>query len=444
MLSTRDNEALCRVGPSTVMGDLLRRFWMPVLQSEQLPGPDCDPVELRLLGEDLVAFRDSSGRVGLVEALCPHRRAPLFYGRNEEGGLRCIYHGWKYDVEGRCIDMPTEPPEFSFQDKVRAQAYPVVESAGFLWTYMGPPDKTPALPDLEWTRLPADQRYAVGYRQYCNFVQAMEGDIDSAHAPWLHGMIAGPEAGDIKQRLAKGGGLVNTFGVTTARTEQGYYSPLVPPRWVVEDLPCGVMGANRRDAGPDSYYWRVNLFMLPIYTTFPEQTDNRGHGHIWIPIDDEHTQVWCVTWAPGEPLPQQEKDNVLGGPSPHIGTLDPATGRLRACWENRFFIDRASQRSDSFTGIRGVREQDTAVVEGMGAIVDRSKEHLGTSDSLIIGMRRRLLNAARALARGEEPHPATHPEVYRTRAWSQVLKRVPDEAFIADQQVQRLLETVVP
>ncbi len=452
MLSTKDNELMCRVGTGTLMGNFLRRFWLPVFPSEDLLGPDCDPREVRLLGEDLVAFRDTSGRVGLVEALCPHRRAPLFYGRNEENGLRCIYHGWKFDVEGRCIDMPTEPAEFnpsaelriSFQDKVRAQSYPIVEAAGFIWAYFGPPGKTPELPHLEWMRLPADHRYMVGYQQYCNFVQAMEGDIDSAHAPFLHGMIAGPEAGNIMQRLAAGGGLINTFGRSTESTERGYYSALAPPRWVVEDLPCGVLGANRRDAGEENYYWRVNLFMMPIYTTFPEQSENRGHGHIWIPVDDEHTQVWCVTWAPGEPLPQREKDNVLGGPFPHIGTLDPATGRLRANRENRFLIDRDYQRTASFTGIRGVREQDTAVVEGMGGIVDRTREHLGASDSLIIGMRRRLLNAARALPKGEEPFAATHPEVYRTRAWSKVMKRFPDGAFIRDGEVQRLLQTVVP
>src|SRR5262249_16178507 len=179
----------------------------------------------------------------------------------------------------------------------------------------------------------------------------------------------------------------------------------------------GLMLAAQRNAEPDTYYWRINHFYFPWYTTIAGPLDqSRGHGHIWVPVDDTHTQVWCVTWAPKEPLTTQEKHNILSGPTPHIASLDPPTGKLRARKANHFLQDGQGQRTKSFTGILGVREQDTAVVEGMGAIVDRTQEHLGTSDLAIIGMRRQLLNGAKALVRGIEPVAATRGELYHPRA----------------------------
>src|SRR5437763_2750135 len=187
MLLKEDNELLTRTGPDTPMGRLMRRFWMPGLLSHELPDADCPPVRVTLLGEDLVAFRDSNGTVGLVDRHCPHRGASLFFGRNEESGLRCVYHGWKYDVGGNCVEMPSEPAESSFKHKIKIAAYPCLERGGVVWTYLGPPELQPGLPELEWSAVPEPQRFASKRHQECNWLQAMEGGIDSSHISFLHG-----------------------------------------------------------------------------------------------------------------------------------------------------------------------------------------------------------------------------------------------------------------
>src|SRR6516162_8078788 len=178
MLSREDNELLCRVGRGTPMGELMRQYWMPAALSSELPERDGVPLRVRLLGEDLIAFRTTSGAVGLVRNSCPHRGASLFYGRNEETGLRCVYHGWKFDVAGRCVDMPNEPPESNFKDKVHAPAYPCREQNGIIWTYMGPRDNPPSLPELELATVPESYRWIRPSVRECNWLQALEGDID--------------------------------------------------------------------------------------------------------------------------------------------------------------------------------------------------------------------------------------------------------------------------
>jgi phenylpropionate dioxygenase-like ring-hydroxylating dioxygenase large terminal subunit len=427
------------------MGTFVRRFWIPVLRSEELPGPDCDPKELRILGEYLVAFRDSSGRVGLFEALCPHRRAPLFYGRNEEDGLRCIYHGWKFDVEGRCVDMPTEPLEFNFQDKVRAEAYPAVEAAGIIWAYMGPPDKRPPLPEYEWMRVAPSHRYYIKYHQRCNFVQAMEGDIDPVHGGFLHSVLGGSSEDSIFDRILKGGGIKDDGlvpgkgAIWESKSNYNYVLGDHAPRYTVKDTPYGMMGAAAHRAEPGSLYWRVYQWLMPYHTMF-----SSVHGHLWVPIDDENTAVWCTSWSTGDPIPERIRHGALHGAWPHVGTVDPATSTLRATRENHFMQDKAWQRRESYTGIRGTREQDTAVVEGMGALLDRSKEHLGTSDTIIIAMRRRLLGLAKALARGKEPPAASNPALYRVRAWAGRLPGEDTDGFLETQIAREQAVTAVP
>ena len=188
MLSEADNQRLTQVGPGTPMGNLFRRYWIPCAMSEELPEPDCPPVRVRLLGEDLIAFRDSEGKVGLVSAYCPHRRAPMFFGRNEECGLRCVYHGWKFDRSGACVDMPSEPPDSLFKTKVHITAYPTHEAGGIVWAYLGPPELRPAPPDYEFCRVPSEQLLMSKHLQRCNWVQALEGGLDSVHATILHAM----------------------------------------------------------------------------------------------------------------------------------------------------------------------------------------------------------------------------------------------------------------
>ena len=186
MLSAQDNELLCRIGPGTPMGHLMRQYWMPGLKSDELPAPDSPPLRLRLLGENLIAFRDTSGRVGVVQNACPHRGASLFFGRNEEDGLRCVYHGWKFDVSGACIDMPSEPAESNFKAKVRATAYATQERGGMVWVYMGPRDIPPELPQLEQNMLPVGEASIRAIQRECNWMQALEGDIDTTHLGFLH------------------------------------------------------------------------------------------------------------------------------------------------------------------------------------------------------------------------------------------------------------------
>ena len=186
MLSFEDNELLCRTGPGTPMGNLLRRYWTPALLEREIAEPDDPPVRVHILGEELVAFRDSDGVIGLLDNYCPHRRASLFFGRNEECGLRCVYHGWKFDTDGNCVDMPSEPVESNFKDKVKITAYPTKVSAGLVWTYMGPPEHIPPFPELAFHNLPEEHYVATKTPVYCNFVQSMEGNIDSAHISYLH------------------------------------------------------------------------------------------------------------------------------------------------------------------------------------------------------------------------------------------------------------------
>ena len=186
MLTRDENELVTNTNPGTPMGELFRRFWLPVLLSSELPGPDCDPMRVRVLGEDLIAFRDTDGRPGLVDAYCPHRGAPMFFGRNEESGLRCVYHGWKFDVEGTCVDLPNAPEGETFKNKVTITAYPTVDKGDLIWAYMGPKDKQPPLPGFDWLDMPASHRYVSKFRLECNYLQAMEGDYDPSHGMFLH------------------------------------------------------------------------------------------------------------------------------------------------------------------------------------------------------------------------------------------------------------------
>src|SRR5665213_1746236 len=186
MLTVAENERITRVGAGTPGGTLFRRYWLPAALAEELPERDGTPIRVRLLGEKLVAFRDSDGVVGLMEDACPHRRAPMFFGRNEECGLRCVYHGWKFDRHGACTDMPSEPADSLFKKKVTVTAYPTHEAGGVVWTYMGPPEKQPSPPDYEWLRAPSTHRYVSKTFEACNYMQAMEGGLDTAHSSFVH------------------------------------------------------------------------------------------------------------------------------------------------------------------------------------------------------------------------------------------------------------------
>jgi phthalate 4,5-dioxygenase len=403
MLSREDNELLCRVGPGTPMGDLMRQYWVPAALSSELPARDGAPLRVRLLGENLIAFRATSGAVGLVHGNCPHRGASLFYGRNEQEGLRCVYHGWKFDVTGRCVDMPNEPAESNFRGKVRAVAYPCVERAGLVWAYLGPRETPPPLPDLEPTML-TDSSVQI-YQRECNWVQALEGDIDTCHTVFLH-------LGSVSADEAKPGTWAN------------YSLSDRAPRYAVADVDFGVMYGAYRPAEADTEYWRIANFLFPFYAMVP--TGVLGlevRVRAWVPIDDEHTLAISIARSPQGTRTAGRQ--VVRPPETLPNTTD-WYGRFRcvANQGNDYLIDRAAQKTTSYTGIDSIFLQDQAVTESMGPIYDRTNERLGTSDQMIIRTRKRLIDAARALRdTGKVPPGVDDPGVYAVRSGGTVLQR---------------------
>ncbi len=374
---------ITRVGPGTPMGELMRRYWLPALLSEELPEPDCAPVRLRLLGEDLVAFRTTSGRVAVLDTWCPHRNANLFWGRNEEEGLRCVYHGWKFNADGNCVDMPNEPPRSNFAHKIKQPAYPAEDRGGFIWVYMGPPDLDPAprIPNFEWLDVPPSHRNVHKRFQDCNWLQNLEGEVDSSHAPFLHGSV--------------GPGGMQPYNNNADRQ----------PVFEVLETDFGLAIAARRDAGPEQFYWRVTPFMLPCYTIVPRA---RETNYIWtaaVPIDDLTMFGMTVVWSPDKPV----------GRMPVVET--DANFRALQNRSNDYLIDRQLQKTQSFTGIRGVRVQDMAVQEDQrGPLSDRSREHLGASDLGVIAARRLLLKQLKALQHGRAPSQPSSPDAYHLRS----------------------------
>jgi phthalate 4,5-dioxygenase oxygenase subunit len=398
MLSQAENERLTRVGPGTEMGALFRRYWIPACLTEEVPEADGPPVRVRLLGEDLVAFRSTDGTIGLVSAYCPHRRAPMFFARNEEKGLRCVYHGWKFDTGGHCADMPSEPPDSVFKTKVSIESYPTWEGGGIVWTYMGPTEHRPAPPGHELVRTSPEHRYVSKTLEACSYLQALEGGIDPTHASIMHNM----RIGDMSflrdfDSLVAGIKLEKTdYGFTYAgvRTHPTFY-------WV------------------RGYHWIMPSFhmrgMVEGLFRSARQRENEVpsiDGHIWIPIDDERCWVYNFLYSsdPAQPLPREqalEAENRLGRGEHLLPGYLPKRNS-----SNDYLIDRDVQKYQTMTGIAGINTQDFALQEGMGGVVDRSKEHLGTTDRAIIVLRQILFESLDALAAGG-PLRAIDPVSYR-------------------------------
>jgi phenylpropionate dioxygenase-like ring-hydroxylating dioxygenase large terminal subunit len=397
MLSAQDNDLICRVGPGTPMGAMLRRYWMPALLSRELKA-DGDPLRLLLLGERLVAFRDSSGQVGIIDHECPHRCASLFYGRNEEGGLRCLYHGWKFAADGRCLDMANVPPQLDFKDKIRATAYPVKERGGVIWTYMGGLDpgtgEPPPLPDILANLVPESDVDFTLFQRECNWLQALEGDYDTSHVGFLHGgkrTLADHRADD-PQRF----GTINRA-----------------PTYEVVEQEWGVSYAAIRPADDGRDYWRIGQFLFPFWSITPSSPITERVGmRAWVPMDDTHTLAFQIRRkTPGA-------NGVDGMPNPRHDYL-PDTSDWYGRWRltvnprNDHGLDRARQRDENYSGIVGITQQDQAITESMGPIVNRAKEHLAPSDRMIMVARRRLLEAVLKLRDEQAPPPgALRPELY--------------------------------
>ena len=418
MLSVQENELLTQTGPGTVMGNLMRQYWIPALLSSELPEPDGRPLRLRLFSEELVAFRDTAGRVGVVALSCPHRGAPLSFARNEQGGLRCVYHGWKFDVAGACVEMPSEPEESSYRDKVRLLSYPCRERAGILWTYMGPRTEPPPLPNLEWNTLPDSHVMLTKRMQFCNWAQAIEGEIDQSHLSYLHSRI---DQGTVMNRQ-----------VDRWRAADKH------PRFFVHDADWGVMIGARRVAEPDTHYWRFTQYLLPSTTMVgPYGPDPFRQSRAFVPMDDKTAMVVAVIYHPTRPLSDAEiEEHRKGSGAGFVGegnflpTIPEPGGawRPKSSSANEYGYDFELQRTRYYSGIGEFWAQDAAMIEGMGAIYDRSREHLGTSDSAVIRVRRRLLDLARRLDDDASfvPPGVLNPDVFQVRGAAAEIPREAD------------------
>jgi phenylpropionate dioxygenase-like ring-hydroxylating dioxygenase large terminal subunit len=418
MLSPEDNAYLTRTGPGTPMGELFRRFWLPLFLSSELPDNDGPPLRTRLLNEDLVGYRDTNGHVGVLDAYCPHRRAPLFYGRTEECGLRCVYHGWKFDDSGTCVDMPSEPPESDFKDRLTIKAYPTFEVGGVVWLYMGPKERQPERPPLiEWTELPATRRRVRKWFHENNYMQGVEGDIDTAHVNFLH-MDYRAEAQRNPLRQAN-----PLFRVAEKH-----------PRLTAMDTDYGMVYGGRRLLPDGTYYWRVTQWLLPSFSLIPGK--GRRGGTAWIPVDDEHCVRYSIALSPDEDINMEEDEARSPSGKPQQFTLKDGTiidtMIPYGTKANQYEIDRAMQKAGHYTGIWSIAMQDKAMIEGMTRTVDRSLEHLGSSDIAVIAARRRLIKLARDLEEGIEPVAATHPELYRVRPLD-LISGEPDFGPLLDQ-----------
>lgn len=387
------------------MGELMRRYWIPAALSVDVVA-DARPTAIRLLGEDLIVFRDSDGTAAITSVRCPHRGAPLIYGRNEDCGLRCVYHGWKFDTSGACVDMPTEPPGTKLKDSVRLLAYDCRERNGVIWVYMGP-GRAPELPELEWNLVPDDNVFLSLRVQECNWLQALEGELDSSHAPILHSRL--------DSRLK----------------DSAWYADLAP-RFELLDTDYGAMVAARRQGKDNRAYWRINQFLVPFYTLVPPSPPVATlSGHAWVPIDDETTLCFMFTYHPTEPLSQRTRemfrDGFHGRETGHLSIQgrDTTVGanvpyaryRPQLTELNDFGFSDELQRTTYFSGLPGLWVQDAACQSGVEPILDRTQEHLGSSDAGILRARRILRAAAEGLRdEGRVPVGAVEPSAFHVRA----------------------------
>jgi phenylpropionate dioxygenase-like ring-hydroxylating dioxygenase large terminal subunit len=406
MTTASEGDELTRVGPGTAMGQLMRCYWIPACLSSEL-ARDSAPVRLKLLDERLIAFRDSSGRAGIMDHKCPHRRASLFLGRNEQGGIRCIYHGWKFDVEGRCVDMPSVAPHQDFKHKVRAKAYRVLERAGIVWVYMGVMAEAPPLPGFEILDVPEDEVRVTFVQRRCNYLQALEGEIDTSHFGFLH--AGHVDADDVAPDNPLHHTIINRA-----------------PEYHVADATWGTQYAGYRAVGPGETYWRFANFLFPFWTQAPNgEFHSHMHARAWVPLDDHHTMFVFIWWkkavaANALPQPTFKDGRPVGGTGRDFRMLPNTTdwlGRFRMAdtEANDWGMDRAAQQSNAiYSGIDGIHLQDQAICESMGPITDFAHEHLAPSDQMITRTRRRLLMAARALRdKGTPPPGSEDAAIYR-------------------------------
>ena len=408
MLTDDRNQLVTETGAGTPMGELFRRYWIPFLLSDEVGEPEGAPVRVKLLSERLLAFRDSNGKLGLIDEFCAHRRVSLWFGRNEEGGIRCPYHGWKYDVSGNCMEIPSEPETSKFCMEISLTSYPCVERGGIVWTYMGPPEDQPAPPAFEWATVPESHRFHSKRLEECNYLQALEGGIDSSHVGFLH---SGELRSDPLHHGSKG---------------SDYHLSDMKPKFEVRKSPGGLNIGVRRDAEDAQYYWRITPWIMPWYTIVPPYGDNPLHGHAWVPIDDKNCFAWTFSYHPARPLNELELDVMHKGGSLHVQQI-PGTFRPVANRDNDYLMDRAAQEAGTaYSGVKGIALQDASLQESMGPISDRSRENLVMTDRAIGMARRQLRKAALDLENGKRP-PGLDTDSQAVRSASFLLPR--DMAF---------------
>jgi phthalate 4,5-dioxygenase oxygenase subunit len=384
MITQEQNDYLCQTDAGTPMGEMMRRFWLPFLLSSEIERPDSDPVRVKLLGEELVVFRDTEGRVGLIDEYCAHRGVSLWFGRNEECGLRCPYHGWKFDINGKCIELPSEGNNPKAMERVSLKSYPCIEKGGVVWAYMGPPEKKPADPNFEWTNVAPDQLYVSKRLQECNYLQALEGGIDSSHVTWLHG------------------GQLNTDPLFKGSKANRYNEEDLMPVFDVKPFEGGLLIGARRNADNDKYYWRITPWIMPFHTLIAPRAGHPIGGHAWVPIDDHNCWAWSFNYHPNRALTGKEREAMIDGKGIHVKNI-PGTFRPLANKDNDYLMDRNAQRMGiHYSGIEGIGMQDASLQESMGPIQDRTKEHLCGTDNGVTMTRQYLIKAAKANEEGGE------------------------------------------
>lgn len=403
MLVKEKNDLITQTGPGTPMGDVFRCYWLPALLAEELPEPDCAPVRIELLSEKMIAFRDSEGRLGLMDEFCAHRRVSLWFGRNEDNGLRCPYHGWKFDVTGQCIDVPSEEPAFC--KNIKLKAYELVEKGGILWAYMGEPGKKPPLPEWEFATVAPERRFISKRLQLCNWLQSLEGGIDSSHVSFLHSMN------------------LNTDPLFRGASGNKYNLGDMKPVFEVVDNPGGLLIGARRNAEDEQYYWRITPWVMPSFTMVPPRGDHPVHGHFWIPINDENCWAWSFDYKTQRDLTTAEVAAMRDGQGIHCKYV-PGTFLPLANKSNDYLMNRDAQRSGlTYSGVEGIAIQDSSLQESMGPICNRTDEKLAPTDKGIMLARRMMFKAIKNLQEKGETPPGVDPEQHKVRSASVLLPR---------------------
>jgi phthalate 4,5-dioxygenase len=383
MLTPEENDLLCRVEGAAPMGQLMRRHWVPALLSEQLVEPDGAPVRVRLFGEDLVAYRDSDGKIGVLGEFCPHRKASLFFGRNEEGGLRCLYHGWKFDTAGNVLEMPSEPTGSSFCHKVKQKAYPSQEAGGFIWVYMGPSELVPAFGAPAWAPSADAKVSIVKIELPCNWAQIMEGQIDSAHSSSLH-------SSDMRPARVESAGATSTHW-TRPSTDK---NPRIQLQLTNYGFRYAAIRRPIKDAATHDYI-RLTVFVAPFTALIPPNS-SYNVATVIVPKDDISSYFHFIAWGENGAGIDQEAWRKFCVAQVGID-LDASYKPVIRTKANNYGQDRRAMKTGDFTGVPGIPNQDIMMWESMGPIADRSSERLGASDIAIIQFRRVMIDAVRKL-----------------------------------------------